>query len=605
MPAESSWEDPARDWDRPEAATSDVHWEDSGDEAPLESLSSEECQTEFAKLLTDMYVTGALSAKSLCLVCYWAMRSGAKGPIVQLGMAPTPHTGHYQRHLDSVLRLKETEAKMHRIAVPVYSKNSASRESTLLEVLPPHEAIWEETTEDPTIREEFEAQLRNQEWGAAYKTHPVTQGRSKGEVVFPMALFVDGLPFTNRDSLLAFYSYNLATGKRHLNAVLRKSSTCKCGCRGWCSVAAIWRFLAWSLEALAGGRFPRTDVSGESFPEGSERADLAGKALGFKCAVVQVKGDWAEFSHSFGFASWSSSKHPCLLCDATADTMHNIDEWTLAEAPFELVTPEAYETACVSCEVKVLVSKAQLRALIPRLVYDKRQTGLKGRGLLEDYPALSLKAGDRLEPSLSVPDIGQVESATSFPLELTFWRTPCQKSVLHRMPLFNGRLGISTDSFALDLLHTLHLGIMNRYVCCCIWSFFAADIWHVRAAGAATTEAEATQLNVLRLRADLWDWYRARQRSHPSENLTRLEDITPGMLGSAAAPLLKAKGAETKGLLFYVVGRLGQHATNVERGMVLKAAGEELIKFLELIDSFPPVLSIGQQQDCQTEAGPF
>eukprot|EP00969_Alexandrium_andersonii_P182659 8071208-Alexandrium_andersonii.AAC.1 len=51
----------------------------------------------------------------------------------------------------------------------------------------------------------------------------------------------------------------------------------------------------------------------------SERQACAGQPLGWRGALLFVKGDWAEFSHSLGFASWSHGTHPCLLCKTTRE----------------------------------------------------------------------------------------------------------------------------------------------------------------------------------------------------------------------------------------------------------------------------------------------
>ena len=54
---------------------------------------------------------------------------------------------------------------------------------------------------------------------------------------------------------------------------------------------------------------------------------------------------------------------------------------------------------------------ATLRA---RLVYDKRPSGNRGRCLAYDFPALPLKARDRLEPSSDIPDAADLENCNLF-----------------------------------------------------------------------------------------------------------------------------------------------------------------------------------------------
>ena len=68
----------------------------------------------------------------------------------------------------------------------------------------------------------------------AYYTSPVVQ--QYGHKVFPYILYMDGICFAKRDTLLGLFVYNMVTGHRCLFAVLRKSELCQCGCRGWCTM---------------------------------------------------------------------------------------------------------------------------------------------------------------------------------------------------------------------------------------------------------------------------------------------------------------------------------------------------------------------------------
>ena len=360
--------------------------------------------------------------------------------------------------------------------------------------LPPHECLREELEASPELRSELEERAKDQEWGTNYAKHKLVNEDNFGKI-FPAAMFVDGVPFTKRDGCLAFYTFNLVSGVRHLNGVLRRSAMCRCGCRGWCTVSAVHRMMTWSLESLARGFFPTVGCLAEDFPEKSDRFGNAGLPLGISGCLVQIKGDWAEFAHTWGFDNWRSLQYPCFLCDATVANMYDIDEWFLESPCFEHRTPESYRDIIKDMEIKVAVSQEGLADLLPYLSYDKKNTGLHGRGLLVDYERLGLIAGDRIEPSWAVPDIGCLEELvkvdTAFPLDLTFWRTTRHQGIQHNNPLMaSDILGISLDTFALDLLHTLHLGILNRFVASCLWSMFAIDIFNVEESGATIAEAE-------------------------------------------------------------------------------------------------------------------
>ena len=152
-------------------------------------------------------------------------------------------------------------------------------------------------------------------------------------VVWPLALYVDGVPFQRRDSLIAFYVYNLVTQVRHLMAVLRKSGICTCGCQGWCSLSPLFFFLRWSFEALATGHAPQKRHDGQPFGPGDEQwAAQAGHRIA-KGALVQVKGDWAEFVRAFGLVAWNSTLHPCFCCHCTRDALYEVGHTSPVSGP--------------------------------------------------------------------------------------------------------------------------------------------------------------------------------------------------------------------------------------------------------------------------------
>eukprot|EP00969_Alexandrium_andersonii_P336612 14879087-Alexandrium_andersonii.AAC.1 len=77
-------------------------------------------------------------------------------------------------------------------------------------------------------------------------------------------------------------------------------------------MAAIWRVMAWSLNALLSGHTPRASLDGEPLATGGQ--PLAG---GWKAATVQVRGDWEFYCDTFGFPRWSENQEMCWLCRAS------------------------------------------------------------------------------------------------------------------------------------------------------------------------------------------------------------------------------------------------------------------------------------------------
>ena len=83
---------------------------------------------------------------------------------------------------------------------------------------------------------------------------------------------------------------------------------------------AVHRALKWSFEALATGRWPRSDYMGRRYPRGSGGADRAGKRLARKHTAVLFccKGDLDHFWKSMQAPSFHSSS-PCAHCNADRD----------------------------------------------------------------------------------------------------------------------------------------------------------------------------------------------------------------------------------------------------------------------------------------------
>ena len=71
-----------------------------------------------------------------------------------------------------------------------------------------------------------------------------------------------------------------------------------------------------------------------------------------------------------------------------------------------------------------------------------------------------------------------------------------------------------------------------------------------------STGNEAMQVALQCMRGDLLQWYKARKRTHPHENLTQLADLRMSMIGTEAKPTCKTKAQESYGLMIYLIDRL-------------------------------------------------
>ena len=123
-------------------------------------------------------------------------------------------------------------------------------------------------------------------------------------LVAPLALYADAVPYSQTDSALGFWLVNLVTQRRYLAVALKKRICCKCGCKGWRAFHAVFEWLAWSVRALAVGRYPLQRHDGEAWrPSDIERGRKAGQTLRLKGCVVYITGDCSEHNTTMGCPS--------------------------------------------------------------------------------------------------------------------------------------------------------------------------------------------------------------------------------------------------------------------------------------------------------------
>ena len=548
---------------------------------------------EFASMLATLYLESKLSAQSVCLLSYYATEAGMRGPANRFAAKPGKSTGDYSRLLSKALDFQAVDKRMYTIRVPGHTKHDLARAVHEVVALPPHEALDEELRDHPELVERLDTMTAGQEWARNYADHPMVRG-APGPSPFPVAFYLDGVPYSTTDGVIGFWVTNLVSGQRHLSLCIRKRILCRCGCKGWCSIHPILSWLAWSFAAMARGRHPSERHDGKPWSEqDTPRASQAGAPLRRRYVVCHIKGDWAEFAGTLGFPAWNDALRPCFKCNASADELHDYAEVSALSLPWRLTRQADYLAACARAERRVVVSSvAERDALLAALFYDKRSDGASGRCLRAAIPAFGLEAGDRLEPSDGLPDVSALDTAADFPLQLVFWRRSEETASRHRNPIFDGPAGVTVELLSVDTLHTLNLGVMKHYFKHLFWELVAVDAWGTLLA----REDERVALSVLQLRARLVDWYRERARANPEENVTRLGDLTVKMLGRRDAPSLKTKAAETWGLVLFSQTLLAEHGGSLPARARWAAAGEALIAYMAICKGSPRNLPPGALQ---------
>lgn len=561
---------------------------------PNAAPSGKEGQDAFAEFLTDRYRRGVMSAHDLCLIAYWATCAGAQGFVTKLAKGPGAASGHYSRHLRKLLEMDEAEGRQMILKVPGHSRHEFARVEMDLPCVPPHELLHAEVSDHPELIEKVREEAEAGTLPPMYTEHPVV--RRSGFTVLPLILYIDAVPTTRSESLLGFWVYCLLSDRRHLVLTLRKTRICKCGCRGWCSLWPVFRWLHWSFSAMANARFPDNRPDAREWHEDTDatRSSLAGLSLCFTGAVIAIKGDWAEYAHTLAFPSWASADHPCPWCDCRRDSMGRDTGLSPVSFPFRLTRHQDYIAACTRAEVHVVVRNIDMRrALVASLHYDCRRDAIRGRCLLRPVPELGLHTGDRLEPSPELPDIARLETTTVFPIRLTFWRRDQESLTKHRNPLFDQDLGLTVSCCLVDVLHAMFLGVVKHFSGELFWSMLLAECW---APGLRTLD-EKVHRTVGIVSAELSAFYDKWRVEHPGYALTPVQDFSVGMAGTQSKRKLRLKASEGKGFFFYLLSALRRRSRAMPRGALWLQAAEALDSVIDMMRCRPLVLEASVAQD--------
>ena len=216
-------------------------WESGSDvepsppDEPMDAESSAEAELgpsptdEFIALMVNLVISREVSAKVFCTAMFWASKAGIPAA-AKYGYKPDAPSGHYNRHLRTVLGCysKENYAKLYHLLVPSTSTEGLGRDAHSLAALPPHEVVAEDAVADRAMLAELDSIVRARALPPRYFDSRVVRDSPAGSPpAIPLALFVDGVPYSHVDSVVGFWVINQVSGKRFLVAAFRKKLACQ------------------------------------------------------------------------------------------------------------------------------------------------------------------------------------------------------------------------------------------------------------------------------------------------------------------------------------------------------------------------------------------
>ena len=148
------------------------------------------------------------------------------------------------------------------------------------------------------------------------------------------------------------------------------------------------------------------------------------------------------------------------------------------------------------------------------------QDGAGGRALTKSFPGLGLSQGFRLEPSPELPDVADFDNISQFPARVLFWAPKEESEARHRNPLLLPELGIGLQTFAIDTLHTLNLGVYQKLLAKSWWALISNDAWGVLPEMGGRKNIEELAANSIgHLKRALWAYYDAFHAANPRVTL--------------------------------------------------------------------------------------
>ena len=156
--------------------------ESSSDEADDESgvPSEAEAGELFADALLLLKLKGKISARDVCVLSYYGKLAGLKGPAADFGYKPSSPSGHFQRHLDRVLKIDAQVGDAYEFDVPKFDRLLGERVTESIPSLLAHEELSKEIQQTPGMQFKLEESLVGREWASIYTAHPVVTNAPEG-----------------------------------------------------------------------------------------------------------------------------------------------------------------------------------------------------------------------------------------------------------------------------------------------------------------------------------------------------------------------------------------------------------------------------------------
>ena len=186
--------------------------------------------------------------------------------------------------------------------------------------------------------------------------------------------------------------------------------------------------------------------------------------------------------------------------------------------------------------------------------------------------------GDRLEPGPLLADVAAFDNCIP-PFSVTFWRVAEETCTHHRNPLFLLGTGVTLFTLGVDWLHCLSKGVFQFFLGPLVRDLLNANAWGLPGVG-------FFDMGIYAMRGDLWSWYE--RESKNGRNWTRLQQLTPAMLGTQTHVTFNLHGSETNGFLNFAVFLVGKYGVCLGPKLPFYSSGlRSLVSAYDIIKQHP------------------
>eukprot|EP00959_Pyramimonas_sp_CCMP1952_P345851 7243157-Pyramimonas_sp.AAC.1 len=121
--------------------------------------------------LLNLVFAGQMSARTMCVICWFACRGGCKGhDIARYAFSPDAQSGKYQAHLDRCLGIN-TKNAAYMIDVPLLRRGALVRRRVPTAVQIPHVDLLDEAEGTTTLQDTLDVAIQQNKLPPSYFEH--------------------------------------------------------------------------------------------------------------------------------------------------------------------------------------------------------------------------------------------------------------------------------------------------------------------------------------------------------------------------------------------------------------------------------------------------